>query len=103
MLVLTSVILAFTLWGNYELRQEFDPMWFIPKESYLSRWNQMNEKWVLYWHSGMHGTQDFLYRRFFPSQGEKIHIFFTDTILPEELGKLDYIVSQLQQQVKLSR
>lgn len=39
--------------------------------------------------------------RFFPSQGEKIHIFFTDTVLPDELGKLDYVVSQLQQQVKL--
>lgn len=52
-LALTSALLAVSLWGNYELRQEFDPMWFLPKESYLSRWNQMNEKWVLKWLSNL--------------------------------------------------
>ena len=44
--ILTLAIFAISCWGNVELRQEFDPMWFLPKDSYLFQWHLMNEKWV---------------------------------------------------------
>ena len=36
--------------------------------------------------------------RYFPSQGEKVHVFFTDIKLPEELSKIDFVVKKLQYQ-----
>ena len=30
-LILTTGILGVSVWGNIELRQEFDPMWFCQK------------------------------------------------------------------------
>ena len=43
-LILTSVILGFSIWGNVLLRQEFDPMWFLPKDSYLSLYMEQNDR-----------------------------------------------------------
>ena len=42
--ILTLAIFAVSCWGNVELKQEFDPMWFLPKDSYLFQWHVMNEK-----------------------------------------------------------
>ena len=39
--------------------------------------------------------------RYFPSQGEKVHIFFTDLKLPEELLKLDHVVNNLESQTDI--
>ena len=43
-LLLTGVLLGFSVWGNVLLRQEFDPMWFLPKDSYLSLYVEQNDK-----------------------------------------------------------
>jgi len=43
-LVITGVLLGFSVWGNVLLRQEFDPMWFLPKDSYLSLYVEQNDK-----------------------------------------------------------
>jgi hypothetical protein len=43
-LILTSIILGFSVWGNVLLRQEFDPMWFLPKDSYLSLFVEQNDR-----------------------------------------------------------
>ena len=34
---LTAAILGVSVYGNYHLRHEFDPMMFLPKDSYLAR------------------------------------------------------------------
>lgn len=77
--ILTATLLSISTWGSVELRQEFDPMWFLPKDSYLSLWAGNNEK-------------------YFPSQGEKIHVFIIELQLPEELEKLDKTIKTLQDQ-----
>merc|ERR1712130_1073642 len=41
--------------GLTQLRQEFNPVWFIPQESYLASWFNANEK-------------------YFPKEGEKVEI-----------------------------
>jgi hypothetical protein len=43
-LMLSSSLMGVSIWGNVELRQEFDPMWFLPKDSYLAQWSQTNGK-----------------------------------------------------------
>ena len=45
-LIVTLGLLGVSVWGNIELRQEFDPMWFLPKTSYLGQWNIYHEKYV---------------------------------------------------------
>ena len=45
-LIVTLGLLGVSVWGNVELRQEFDPMWFLPKTSYLGQWNIYYEKYV---------------------------------------------------------
>ena len=50
-LVVTSVLLGFSVWGNILLKQEFNPIWFLPSESYLAQWHKYNSQ-------------------YFPSQGE---------------------------------
>lgn len=80
--LVTLAILAVSVWGNIELRQEFNPMWFLPRDSYLAQWSQNQQK-------------------YFPSQGELVHVFFTDMQMPEELEKLDQVVRELQNQTDI--
>jgi len=78
-LILTTIgLLAVSIWGNIELRQEFNPIWFLPPESYLAQWHQYNSK-------------------FYPSSGEKVTVFMGDLKLPEELDKLDLMHKELDQ------
>ena len=44
-------------------------------------------------------VSNFLFSRYFPSNGELVHIFVTDMKMPEELEKLDQVVRDLQNQV----
>ena len=50
-IMVTLVILGLSVWGNILLKQEFNPIWFLPSESYLSQWHKYNSL-------------------YFPSQGE---------------------------------
>ena len=34
-LLLTAGLLGVSIWGVYNLRQEFNPVWFIPQSSYF--------------------------------------------------------------------
>jgi hypothetical protein len=38
------------------------------------------------------------FSRYFPSQGEKTHIFATELKFPEELNKVDNLISRLASQ-----
>jgi len=76
---LSAVLLGVSLWGNVLLRQEFNPVWFLPAESYLAQWHQHNS-------------------RLFPSQGEQVTVFLAGLDLPNELAKLDMVHEQLKKQ-----
>ena len=43
----------------------------------------------------------FCFKRYFPNQGELVHIFATDFKLREELSKLSNVMEKLQNQVNL--
>ena len=40
----TLAIFSVSIWGNVLLKQKFDPMWFLPLDSYLSIWHSNNER-----------------------------------------------------------
>ena len=57
---LTAAITAIGIWGNVELEQKFVPGWFLPPDSYLSRWFKINEQYfpfggdrVTVWYAGL--------------------------------------------------
>ena len=78
-IVMTLVILGISLWGNVLLRQEFNPIWFLPSESYLAQWHRYNEL-------------------YFPSQGEQVNLFMENLDLPSEFDKLELIHNELADQ-----
>ena len=58
-LLLATLMLGFSSWGTASLRQEFSPVWFLPKSSYLYQWFT---------------SMDF----HFPSDGERGTIYFSN-------------------------
>ena len=78
-ILFSAAVLGVSLWGNVLLRQEFNPVWFLPAESYLAQWHHHNS-------------------RLFPSQGEQVTVFLEGLDLPTELAKLDLVHQQLKAQ-----
>jgi len=76
-LLLTGTLLGVGVWGNALLRQEFDPAWFLPPGTYLATWFDFN-------------------KLYFPTEGEAGTIYFSNTHLPEEIGKIEGLVSALE-------
>ena len=78
----TLILLGVSIWGNIELRQEFNPIWFLPADSYLAQWHKYNSI-------------------YFPSQGEKVTIFMENLDLPADLAKLDKVHEELAAQTDI--
>ena len=76
-LAITSVLLGFGAWGSFCLKQEFDPAWFLPPGTYLADWFHYNKE-------------------LFPGDGELGTVFFSDTPLPEQLGRVEALVKVLE-------
>ena len=81
-ILVTLAITGVGIWGNVLLRQEFDPTWFLPADTYIAQWFANNE-------------------RYFPSQGERATIHFSGTNLPEDLHKIDALVRQLGEEMEI--
>lgn len=45
-ITITAVVLAVSMYGNYELVEEFDPWLFIPKDLYVSKWKYA-QVWIV--------------------------------------------------------
>ena len=43
-LAAAAALAAVGAWGNVLLTQEFDPMWFLPTDSYLAEWARVNDR-----------------------------------------------------------
>ena len=62
----TITLTGVGIWGNYSLEQKFVPAWFLPPDSYLSKWFKINEKYfpfggdrVTVWFAGLDYVNDF--------------------------------------------
>ena len=76
-IVITLVLFSVGIWGNILLKQEFDPTWFIPQETYLAKWFRLNKE-------------------YFPSQGEVGTIYFNGVKLPQDIGKIESLALELE-------
>ena len=74
--ILTLGILGVGVYGNVLLRQEFDPTWFLPQDTYVAQWFSNN-------------------KLYFPSAGERGTIYFSQTKLPDDLQKVDELARSL--------
>lgn len=77
-IVVTAAVLAVSGWGLSNLRQEFDPVWFLPQDSYLYKFF-MKQKY------------------YYPSSGEEGTIYFGNVSLLEEMPKIENLVKQLKE------
>ena len=78
-ILVTATICSVGIWGNVLLRQEFDPTWFLPADTYLSKWFRLNKE-------------------YFPSEGELGTIYFNNVKLPENIPKIEQLALDLKNQ-----
>jgi len=76
MVLITAAFTAVGIWGLTLLRQEFNPVNFIPKESYLSGWLTANSE-------------------YFPEEGERVMVNIADIDYTQELPKLENLMARL--------
>jgi len=75
----TAVLLGAGGWGLALLRQEFDPAWFLPPDSYLSEYLTAS-------------------RRFYPGDGEPATVFLSGVNHSANLGAIAALVDQIERQ-----
>ena len=81
-ILMTAGVGSVGVWGLMNLRQEFNPVWFIPQESYLAQWFDANEK-------------------YFPKEGETVKINIAQVDISNELPKIDALVRRLEQETEI--
>ena len=81
-LVLTATSLGFNVWGSVLMRQEFNPLWFIPSSTYLSQFFTT--------------MQDF-----YPSNGELATIYIKSDNLSQHLRDMDSLIATLNNQTDI--
>ena len=75
-MLVTLTLLGIGIWGAVSLEVRFESIWFLPKESYLRLWYETEEV-------------------YFPGDGEIATLYMTDLNYPEELDKIENLVSNL--------
>ena len=81
-LVIAAVTLLLTgvgILGNVRLRQEFDPAWFLPPDTYIAKWFVNN-------------------KLYFPASGERGTVYFSNTSLPASLPAINLLAERLANQ-----
>lgn len=81
-LVLTATSLGFNVWGSVLMRQEFNPLWFIPSSTYLSQYFRTLEE-------------------FYPSNGELGTIYVKSDHLFDHLDDLEDLIGTLGNQTDI--
>ncbi|CAB3372797.1 Hypothetical predicted protein [Cloeon dipterum] len=78
-LVCTATLLIFGSWGLSMLRQEFDPIWFLPQSTYLFKYFDKSKK-------------------FYPSDGEPGTIFLSNFNHYDHLNSIADMIDRLEEQ-----
>jgi len=81
-LIVTAAFAGVGLYGLTELKQEFNPIDFIPQDSYLAGWMRVNND-------------------YFPKEGERVVVNIGDIDYTAELSKLDGLVSALLNETEI--
>ncbi|XP_064106507.1 NPC1-like intracellular cholesterol transporter 1 [Macrobrachium nipponense] len=76
-IIVATLMLGVGAWGAISLRQEFSPIWFLPRSSYLYNWfTSMNS--------------------YFPNDGEPGSVYFSNVSLPDEIPALRKLSADLR-------
>ncbi len=78
-LLLTIGLTSLAIYGLTELRQEFNPVWFIPIGSYLQKWFAVTEQ-------------------YFPESGERVTVNIGEIDYSRELWKIEELVKLLSKE-----
>ena len=81
-IIVTLGILGVGIYGNILLRQEFDPTWFLPADTYLSKWFTAN-------------------KNYFPFGGDRVTIWCNSVDYVGEFGKLNSMAAELTNQTDI--
>ena len=80
--LVTAVITGLAIWGNLLLEQKFDPVWFLPPDTYLSNWVAAT-------------------KIYFPFGGDRVTIYFSDIDPIGEYGNLNQLALSIQNQTDI--
>ena len=81
-LLITATSLGLNIWGSVLMRQEFNPLWFIPKSTYLAQYFD---------------TLD----NYYPNTGELATVYVKTSNLYEHMDHLDGLISSLRNETEL--
>nr|SVE77193.1 EOG090X0BEK [Daphnia lumholtzi] len=81
-LVLTAFLLGINTWGSVLMRQEFNPLWFIPTSTYLSQYFSVLES-------------------HYPDNGQMASIYIQTTNLSRNLNRLDALIDTVRNETKI--
>ena len=82
LLMTTVALTGVGIWGNLLLEQRFDPTWFLPPDTYLSKWFQANQK-------------------YFPFGGDRVTVWCNGLDYVNELEQLDNLAKKLASQTDI--
>ncbi|XP_076042992.1 patched domain-containing protein 3-like [Oratosquilla oratoria] len=82
-ILFTVALLGVTSWGVSNLRQDFDPIWFLPQRSYLYQFFTKQ-------------------RSYYPSSGQEGIIYFGQVDLVREMPRIEELVSRLKESNSIS-
>ena len=81
--ILTTIaITGLAIWGNINLEQRFDPAWFLPQDTYLS-------KFVI------------AYKKYFPSGGDRVTLYCSGIDPAGEFEKLNKLATDIRDQTDI--
>lgn len=80
----TLTLLGVAIWGTTELEVRFESVWFLPPTSYLAKWFSAKEG-------------------YFPSDGEIVTLYMTGLNYPEELDKIESLLTELDNATDIIR
>nr|SVE79688.1 EOG090X0BEK [Daphnia magna] len=81
-LVLAAFLLGINTWGSVLMRQEFNPLWFIPTSTYLSQYFSVIES-------------------HFPDNGQMASIYIQTTNLSSNLDRLDALIDTVRNETNI--
>ncbi|XP_042884344.1 protein patched homolog 2-like isoform X2 [Penaeus japonicus] len=82
-LLVTAVVFGTSIWGVTNLRQEFNPVWFIPQSSYLFQFLSRAQT-------------------FYPEAGERGTVYLGALNYSEELPKIGYLTQSMRENEYIS-
>lgn len=82
-LVVTAVVFGTSIWGVTNLRQEFNPVWFIPQSSYLFQFLSRAQT-------------------FYPEAGERGTVYLGALNYSQELPKIGYLTQAMRENEYIS-